>query len=154
MVFVILGSVWAGFYYAMLMGAGDNMWEELIEMITKQDEFRSYLDKLQLSVAGYVKDDTGWDLTVINPWFVERGYEFVGYLDLFSENEPSGIFVAVEGLVWRCNTNIADNQLYWYFETEASEAISLDDMCFVHGWAHQFIWDSEDKKCYTVNIAE
>ena len=30
------------------------MWEELIEMITKQDEFRSYLDKLQMSVAGYV----------------------------------------------------------------------------------------------------
>ena len=130
------------------------MWEELIEEITKQDEFRSYLDKLQLSIAGYVKDDVGWDLTVINPWFVERGYEFVGYLDLFSENEPSGIFTAVEGLVWRCNTNTADNQLYWYFETEASEDISLDDMCFVHGWAHQFIWDSEDKKCYIVNVAE
>lgn len=133
---------------------GDNMWEELIGEVTKQDEFRSYLDKLQLSVAGYVKDDVGWDLTVINPWFVERGYEFVSYLDLFSENEPSGIFVAVEGLVWRCNTNIADNQLYWYFETEASEGVSLDDMCFVHGWAHQFIWDSDDKKCYIMNIAE
>lgn len=126
------------------------MWEELIEMITKQGESRSYLDKLQLSVAGY----GGWDLTVINPWFVERGYEFVGYLDLFSENEKSGVFVAVEGLVWRCNTNIADNQLYWYFETEASEAISLDDMHFLHGWAHQFIWDSDDKECYIVNIAE
>lgn len=126
------------------------MWEELIEKITEQDGFASYLDKLQLSVAGYV----GWDLTVINPWFVERGYEFVGYLDLFSENEPSGIFVAVEGLVWRCNTNIADNQLYWYFETEASEAISLDDMRFLYGWAHQFIWNSDDKKCYIVNIAE
>ena len=124
------------------------MWEELIETLTKRDEFRSYLDKLQLSVAGYVKDDTGWDLTVINPWFVERGY-----LDLFSENEPSGIFAAVEGLVWRCNTNLADNQLYRYFETEASEAVSLDDMRFLHGWAHQFIWDSEDKKCYIVNIA-
>ena len=127
------------------------MWEELIEMITGQDEFRSYLDKLQLSVAGYVKDDVGWDLTVINPWFVERGYEFVGYLDLFSENEPSGIFVAVEGLVWRCNTNIADNQLYWYFETEG---VNLDDMCFLHGWAHQFIWDSDNKECYIMNIAE
>lgn len=130
------------------------MWEELIGEITKQDELRSYLDKLQLSVAGYVKDDVGWDLTVINPWFVERGYEFVGYLDLFSENEPSGVFVAVEGLVWRCNTNTADNQLYWYFETEASEGVNLDDMCFLHGWAHQFIWDSEDKKCYIVNTAE
>lgn len=130
------------------------MWEELIEMITKQDRFISYLDKLQLSVTGYVDRDKGWDLTLINHWFTERGYEFVGYLDLFSEYEPSGIFVAVEGLVWRCNTNIADNQLYWYFETEASEAISLDDMCFPHGWAHQFIWDSEGKKCYIVNIAE
>lgn len=129
------------------------MWEELIGEITKQDELRSYLDKLQLSVAGYVKDDVGWDLTVINPWFVERGYEFVGYLGLFSENEKSGVFVAVEGLVWRCNTNIADNQLYWYFETEVNEGVNLDDMCFLHGWAHQFIWDSEDKKCYIVNIA-
>ena len=130
------------------------MWEELIGEITKQDEFRSYLDKLQLSVAGYVKDDVGWDLTLINPWFVERGYEFVGYMDLFSESEPSGIFVTVEGLVWRCNTNIADNQQYWYFETEASEGVSLDDMCFLPGWAHQFIWDSDDKECYIVNIAE
>ena len=25
------------------------------------------------------------------------------------------IFVAVEGLVWRCRTNVTDNQLYWYF---------------------------------------
>lgn len=130
------------------------MWEELIEMITVQDEFRSYLDELQLSVAGYVDLDKGCDLTLINHWFTERGYEFVGYLDLFSENEPSGIFVAVEGHLWRCNTNIGDNQLYWYFETEASEAISPDDMCFVHGWAHQFIWNSDDKKCYIVNIAE
>jgi hypothetical protein len=130
------------------------MWDELIEEISKQDDHRSYLDKLQLSVAGYVNDATGWDLTLINPWFTERGYEFVGYLDLFSENEKSGIFVAVEGLVWRCRTNTADNQLCWYFETEASEAISLDDMCFVHGWALQFIWNSDDKKCYIVNVAE
>lgn len=129
------------------------MWEELIEMITKQDGFISYLDKLQLSVTGYIDPDKGWDLTLINPWFTERGYEFVGYLDLFSENEPSGIFVAVEGLVWRCNTNIADNQLYWYFETEASEGMSLDDMRFLHGWANQFIWDSDDKECYIMNIA-
>lgn len=127
------------------------MWEELIGEITKQDGFRSCLDKLQLSVAGYVKDDVGWDLTVINPWFVERGYEFVGYLDLFSENEKSGVFVAVEGLVWRCNTNTADNQLYWYFD---AEGMDLDDLCFLHGWAHQFIWDSEDKKCYIIDIAE
>lgn len=130
------------------------MWEEMIEKITKQNEPRSYLDKLQLSVAGYVKDDTGWDLTVINPWFVERGYEFIGYLDLFSENEPTGIFIAVEGLVWRHNTNHADNQPHRHSETEASEATSLDDMRSLHGWAHQFIWDPENKKCYTMNIAE
>lgn len=130
------------------------MWEELIGEITKQDGFISYLDKLQLSVAGYVDLDKGWDLTCINHWFTERGYEFVGYLDLFSENEKSGIFIAVEDFVWRCNTNTADKQLYWYFETEASEAMRLDDVCFLHSWAHQFIWDSEDKKCYTVNIAE
>ena len=130
------------------------MWEELIGEITKQDKFISYLDKLQLSVTGYIDLDKGWDLTLINPWFTQRGYEFVGYLDLFSENEKSGIFVAVEDLVWRCNTNTADNQLYWYFETEASEGLSLDDMCFLHSWAHQFIWDSDHKKCYIVNIAE
>lgn len=88
------------------------------------------------------------------PLVHRTGYEFVGYLDLFGENELSGIFVTVEGLVWRCNTNIADNQLYRYFETEASEGMSLDDMRFLHGWAHQFIWDSDDKKCYIVNIAE
>ena len=130
------------------------MWEELIGEITKQDELRSYLDKLQLSVAGYVKDRVGWDLTLINPWFTERGYEFVGYLDLLSENEESGIFVAVEGLVWRCRTNVTDNQLWWYYETDSVEAISLDDMRFLHGWAHQFIWDSDDKQCYLINLAE
>ena len=129
------------------------MWEDLIGEITRRDGFISYLDKLQLSVTGYIDPGKGWDLTLINPWFTERGYEFVGYLDLFSETEPSGIFVAVEGLVWRCNTNIADNQLYWYFETKASEGVSLDDMRFLHGWAHQFIWDSDDKKCCIMNTA-
>lgn len=128
-----------------------NMWEELLNTISDR---HCPLDSMQKNVAGYIDPDKGWDLTLINPWFTERGYEFVGYLDLFSENEKSGVFVAVEGLVWRCNTNIADNQLYWYFETEASEGVSLDDMRFLHGWAHQFIWNSDDKKCYTVNIAE
>nr|DAR77931.1 MAG TPA: hypothetical protein [Caudoviricetes sp.] len=128
-----------------------SMWEELLNTISD----KAYqLESMQKHLVGYVNDATGWDLTVINPWFVERGYEFIGYMDLFSENEPPGIFITVEGLVWRCNTNIVDNQLYWYFETEASEAINLDDMRFVHGWAHQFIWDSDDKKCYIVNIAE
>lgn len=130
------------------------MWEELIEEITKQDKFISYLDKLQLSVTGYVDLDKGWDLTLINHWFTERGYEFVGYLDLFSESERSGIFATVEGLVWRCNTNIVDNQLWWYYEAEASEGVSLDDMVFMHGWAHQFIWDRDSQECYLINIAE
>lgn len=130
------------------------MWEELVEEIYKQSDYPSYLNKLQLSVAGYVNDATGWDLTLINPWFTERGYEFVGYLDLFSENEESGIFVAVEGLVWRCRTNVTDNLLWWYYETAGIEGVNLDDMCFLRGWAHQFIWDQDTKECYIINIAE
>lgn len=130
------------------------MWEELVEEIYKQSDYPSYLNKLQLSVAGYVNDATGWDLTLINPWFTERGYEFVGYLDLLSENEESGIFVAVEGLVWRCRTNITDNLLWWYYETAGIEGVNLDDMRFLHGWAHQFIWDQDTKECYIINIAE
>lgn len=123
------------------------MWEELLSVISD----KSYpLESMQERLVGYAKDD----LTVINTWFVERGYEFVGYLDLFSENEPSGIFVAVEGLVWRCNTNTADNQLYWYFEAAGVEGVSLDDMRFLHGWAHQFIWDQDSEECYLINIAE
>lgn len=130
------------------------MWEELLEEIYKQSDYPSYLNKLQLSVAGYVNDATGWDPTLINPWFTERGYEFVGYLDLFSENEESGIFVAVEGLVWRCRTNVTDNLLWWYYETAGIEGVNLDDMRFLHGWAHQFIWDQDTKECYIINIAE
>lgn len=122
-------------------------WEELLSIISD----KAYpLKSMQQHLVGYVNDATGWDLTVINPWFVERGYEFVGYLDLFSENEPSGIFIAVEGLVWRCNTNTADNQLYWYFETAGAEGVSLDDTY----WAHQFIWDQDSKEYYLINIAE
>ena len=118
------------------------MWEELLNIISDKD-YR--LESMQEHL-----DATGWDLTLINPWFVERGYEFVGYMDLFSENEPSGIFITVEGLVWRCNTNTADNQLHRHFKTEASEAISLDDMRLAHGRGRQFIWDSDAKKCYIV----
>lgn len=127
-------------------GLVTDMWEELLSVISD----KSYpLESMQESLVGYVKDNVGWDLTIINPWFVERGYEFVGYLDLFSENEASGIFVAVENVVWRCNTNTADNQPYRYFETAG-----VEDMRFLHGWAHQFIWDSDDKECYIMNIAE
>lgn len=132
-------------------GLVTGMWEELLSIISD----KAYpLESMQEHLVGYVNDATGWDLTVINPWFVERGYEFVGYLDLFSENEPSGIFVAVEGVVWRCRTNAADNQLYWYFETAGVEGVSLDDMCFMPGYAHQFIWDQDSEECYPVNIAE
>lgn len=127
------------------------MWEELLTIIS--DRYCP-LESIQKNAAGYVDPAKGWDLTLINPWFTQRGYEFVGYLDLFSENEASGIYVAVEGLVWECRSNMPDNQLYWYFDTEAGEGVSLDDMCFLHGWAHQFIWNSEDKKCYIMNIAE
>lgn len=127
------------------------MWEELLSVIGDKS---CPLESMQEHLVGHVKDNAGWNLTVINPWFVERGYELVGFLDLFSENEASGIFVTIEGLVWRCNTNTADNQLYWYFETEASEGVNLDDMRFLHGWAHQFIWNSDDKECYILNIAE
>lgn len=130
------------------------MWEELIGEITKQDRFFSYLDKLQLSITGYVDPDRGWNLALINPWFTTRGYEFVGYLDLFSESEASGIFVAIEGLVWRCRTNTVDNQLWQHRKTEASETFSFDGMIFMHGRAHQFIWDQDSEECYLINIAE
>lgn len=129
------------------------MWEELIGGIAKQDGFISYLDKLQLSVAGYVDLDKGWDLTVINPWFVERGYEFVGYLDLFSENEPSGVYVNVDGYVWYCRTNAHDNSIYWYWESD-NEGMTLDDMRFLHGYAHMFIWDNDTKTCEVINLID
>ena len=127
------------------------MWEELLNTVS--DRYRP-LESLQKNVAGYVDPDTGWDLTLINRWFNERGYEFVGYLDLFSENEKSGIYVAVESLVWQCRTSMVDNRLWWYYKIRVSEAVSLDDMRFMHGWAHQFIWDQDSRGCYLINIAE
>lgn len=130
---------------------GIGVWEELLSIISD----KAYpLESMQQHLVGYVNDATGWDLPAINSWFVERGYELVGYMDLFSENEKSGVFITVEGLVWRCNTNIADNQLGWHFKADTSEGVSLYDMRFLRGWAHQFIWDSDDKQCYIVNIAE
>lgn len=126
------------------------MWEELLSVISD----RYYpLESMQEHIAGYVNDATGWDLSVINPWFTERGYEFVGYLDLFSENEPSGVYVNVDGLVWRCRTNAADNSIYWYYESD-NEGITLDDMRFLHGYAHMFIWDRDSQTCDMVNMAE
>lgn len=126
------------------------MWEELLSVISD----RYYpLESMQEHVAGYVNDATGWDLSVINPWFTERGYEFVGLLDLFSENEPSGLYVNIDGYVWRCRTNAADNSIYWYYESD-SEGDSLDELRFMHGYAHMFIWDQDSQTCDIVNMAE
>lgn len=128
------------------------MWEELLGIITD----RHYpLESMQENVTGYVDPDKGWDLTRVNPWFTERGYEFVGYLDLFSENEPSGVYVAVEGLVWRCRTNTADNSLWYYSDSVMScGTTTLDDFRYLHGYAHQFIWDQDEQTCNVVHMAE
>lgn len=126
------------------------MWEELLSVISD----RYYpLESMQEHVAGYVDLKTGWDLSLINPWFIERGYEFVGLLDLFSENEPSGLYVNINGYVWRCRTNAADNSIYWYWESD-SEGMTLDGMRFLHGYAHMFIWDANTQLCELVNTAE
>jgi hypothetical protein len=126
------------------------MWEELLSVISD----RYYpLESMQEHVAGYVDPNQGWDLSLINPWFIERGYEFVCDLCLFSENEPSGLYVNIEGYVWRCRTNSADNSIYWYWESD-SEGISLDDVRFLHGYAHMFIWDADSQTCELVNMAE
>lgn len=124
------------------------MWEELLSVISD----RYYpLESMQEHIAGYVNED--WDLSLINPWFTARGYEFVGLLDLFSENEPSGLYVNISGYVWRCRTNTADNSIYWYWESD-SEGDSLDELRFMHGYAHMFIWDNETQTCDIVNMAE
>lgn len=124
------------------------MWEELLSVIS--DSYYP-LESMQEHIAGYVNED--WDLSLINPWFTARVYEFVGYLDLFSDNEPSGVYVNVKGLVWRCRTNTADNSIYWYWESD-SEGDSLDELRFMHGYAHMFIWDNETQTCDIVNMAE
>lgn len=124
------------------------MWEELLSIIS--DRYCP-LESMQEHLAGYVNED--WDLSLINPWFTERGYEFVGYLDLFSENEPSGVYVNVNGYVWRCRTNAADNSIYWYWQSD-DEGMSIDDMCYLHGYAHQFIWDRDEQVCNVVHMAE
>ena len=127
------------------------MWEELLSVISDRDY---PLESMQETIAGYVDPDNGWDLSLINTWFTEHGYEFVGYLDLFSENEPSGVYVNVDGCVWRCRTNAHDNSIYWYFEPEDDEWIDLDELRFLHGYAHMFIWDADNKVCDVVNLAE
>lgn len=127
------------------------MWEELLSVISDRDY---PLESMQETIAGYVDPDKGWDLSLINPWFTEHGYEFVGYLDLFSENEPSGVYVNVDGYVWRCRTNAHDNGIYWYFEPEDDEWTDLDELRFLHGYAHMFIWDTDNNVCDVINIAE
>jgi hypothetical protein len=128
------------------------MWEELLSVISD----RHYpLESMQENVAGYVDLKTGWDLSLINPWFTERGYEFVGYLGLFSENEPSGVYVNVGGYVWCCHTNAADNSLWWYSDyVTGCGTTTLDDFKYLHGYVHQFIWDNDTKTCEVINMAE
>lgn len=126
------------------------MWEDLLSTISDRDY---PLESMQERLVGYVDPDKGWDLSVINPWFTEHGYEFVGLLDLFSENGPSGIYVNVDGYVWRCRTNSNDNSTYWYWESD-SKGMSLDDFRFLHGYAHMFIWDQDEQTCEVVNMAE
>lgn len=128
------------------------MWEELLSVITD----RYYpLESMQENVAGYVDPDKGWDLTRVNPWFTEHGYEFVGLLDLFSENEPSGVYVNVDGYVWCCRTSAADNSLWWYSDyVMGCGTTTLDDFKCLHGYAHQFIWDQDEQTCNVVNMAE
>ncbi len=128
------------------------MWEELINVISDRDY---PLESMQEHIAGYVNEETGWDLSLINPWFTERGYEFVGYLDLFSENEPSGVYVNVDGFVWRCRTNTHDNSYYWYSDYVTScGTATLDDFRYLHGYAHMFIWDQDEQTCNVVHMAE
>lgn len=128
------------------------MWEELLSVISDRDY---PLESMQETIAGYVDPDKGWDLSLINPWFVERGYEFVGYLDLFSENEPSGVYVDVNGLVWRCRTNAADNSLWYYSDSVMScGTTTLDEFRYLHGYVHQFIWDQDEQTCNVVHMAE
>lgn len=126
------------------------MWEELLSVISDCDY---PLESMQEHLAGYVNDATGWDLSVINPWFTERGYEFVGLLDLFSETEPSGVYINVDGYVWRCHTNTADNSLYWYWQSD-NEGDTLDELRWLHGYAHMFIWDNETQLCEVIHMAE
>lgn len=126
------------------------MWEELLSVISDRDY---PLESMQEHLAGYVDPKTGWDLSLINPWFTERGYEFVGYLDVFSENEPSGVYVNIEGYVWRCLTNTHDNSIYWYWQSD-SEGDTLDELRYLHGYAHMFIWDQDEQTCDVVHIAE
>lgn len=128
------------------------MWEELLSVISDRDY---PLESMQKHLIGYVNPDNGWDLPLINHWFTERGYEFVGLLDLFSEHEQSGTYVNVDGYVWRCLANAHDNSIYWYWEPYSEDDwTSIDELRFLHGYAHQFIWDTDNQVCSVINLAE
>nr|DAR75436.1 MAG TPA: hypothetical protein [Caudoviricetes sp.] len=126
------------------------MWEELLSVIT--DRYNP-LESMQENVLGYVDPNQGWDLNIIDQWFTERGYDYVGDLDLFDENNQSDIYVEVDGIVWRSQSNAHDNSIYWYYESD-SEGNTLDELRFLHGYAHMFIWDNDTKTCEIVNMAE
>lgn len=123
------------------------MWGELLSIIS---DHACSLESMQQHIAGYVDPNKGWNL---NSWFNERGYEFVGLLDLFSENEASGVYVNVHGYVWYCRTNAHDNSLYGYWESN-NKGDTLDELRFLHGYAHQFIWDNNTHTFDIVNTAE
>lgn len=126
------------------------MWEELLSVIT--DRYNP-LESMQENVLGYVDPNQGWDLNIIDQWFTERGYDYVGDLDLFDENNQSDIYIEVDGIVWRSQSNAHDNSIYWYYESD-SEGNTLDELRFLHGYAHMFIWDNDTKTCEIVNMAE
>ena len=126
------------------------MWEELLSVIT--DRYNP-LESMQENVSGYVDPNQGWDINIIDQWFTERGYDYVGDLDLFDENNQSDIYVEVDGIVWRSQSNAHDNSIYWYYESD-SEGNTLDELRFLHGYAHMFIWDNDTKTCEIVNMAE
>ena len=62
-------------------------------------------------------------MSLINPWFIERGYEFVGLLDLFSENEPSGVYVNVDGSVWVVTDTTTGDSLEGIYAESEEDAI-------------------------------
>lgn len=130
------------------------MWEELLEAISNRETYaESPLDCLQRTAVGYVREDTGWDLSLINPWFADRGYAFVGYLSHFNESEPRGVYVVVDSLVWKSDTNVRDSSMAWYFEPCTEESgNSIDELQSLHGDAKQFIWDGY--ACHVLELAE
>lgn len=130
------------------------MWEELLKTIGKYNgKLNGYLEALQMAITGYDSDETAVDLNLVDQWFNERGYDYVGDVDLFDENNQSDIYVEVDGIVWRSHSNAHDNSIYWYYDPGMfGDGISLDDLRFLHGNVHQFIWEQDEKLAYIVNM--